>query len=39
MMASRVLVAGAGASESVVANKLAREFRQEIAREEVGVTV
>ncbi|MCW7073961.1 MAG: NAD(P)/FAD-dependent oxidoreductase [Methanophagales archaeon] len=38
-MSNRVLVLGAGAAGSTVANKLAREFRQEIAKEEVEITI
>ena len=38
-MTNRVLVLGAGAAGSAVANKLAREFRQEIAKEEVEITM
>lgn len=38
-MTNRVLVLGAGAAGSAVANKLAREFRQEIAKEEVEITI
>ena len=38
-MTNRVLVLGAGAAGSVMANKLAREFRQEIAKEEVEITI
>ena len=38
-MSNRVLVLGAGAAGSAVANKLAREFRQEIAKEEVEITI
>jgi len=38
-MSNRVLVLGAGAAGSTVANKLAREFRQEIAKEEVEITM
>ena len=38
-MSNRVLVLGAGAAGSAVANKLAREFRQEIAKEEVEITM
>ena len=38
-MTDRVLVLGAGAAGTVVANKLAREFRQEIAKDEVEITI
>jgi sulfide:quinone oxidoreductase len=38
-MSNRVLVLGAGAAGSAVANKLAREFRQEIAKDEVEITI
>jgi sulfide:quinone oxidoreductase len=36
---NRVLILGAGAAGSAVANKLAREFRQEIAKEKVEITI
>jgi sulfide:quinone oxidoreductase len=38
-MPNRVLVLGAGAAGSAVANKLAREFRQEIAKDKVEITI
>ena len=38
-MTEKVLVLGAGAAGSVVANKVAREFRQEIAKDEVEITI
>lgn len=38
-MPNRVLILGAGAAGSAVANKLAREFRQEIAKEKVEITI
>ncbi|NAS89107.1 pyridine nucleotide-disulfide oxidoreductase [ANME-1 cluster archaeon AG-394-G21] len=38
-MTDRVLVLGAGAAGSVVTNKVAREFRQEIAKDEVEITI
>jgi sulfide:quinone oxidoreductase len=38
-MPNRVLILGAGAAGSAVANKLAREFRQEIAKDELEVTI
>ena len=38
-MTDRVLVLGAGAAGSVVTNKVARAFRQEIAKDEVEITI
>jgi len=39
MIAKKVLILGAGAAGTIVANKLSREMRREIARGEVGVTI
>lgn len=39
MKAKRVLILGAGASGSIVANKLARELRREIAKDELEITI
>ncbi len=38
-MTKKVLILGAGAAGSVVANKLAREFRREIAQDRVEITM
>lgn len=39
MVAKKILILGAGAGGSIVANKLAKELRSEIAKEEVGITI
>ena len=39
MEAKKVLILGAGAAGTIVANKLARELRKEIAKEEVEITI
>jgi len=39
MKTKRVLILGAGAAGTIVANKLARELRREIAKEEVEVAI
>jgi len=38
-MTEKVLVLGAGAGGSVVTNKMARELKQEIAKDEVEITI
>lgn len=39
MKAKRILILGAGAAGTIVANKLARELRREIANEEVEIAI